>query len=775
METIQLNQYQQEAVQDESNACLVNANVGSGKTTVLIEKIRFLHTEKKIAFQDMFVLTFTNKAAGEIQERLREQQLVSDREEMLFFGTFHAVALNLLQKYLPVEELGYREGFRVMTPEEELEMALQLITEHGLKIKYKNRMKKRLDQERASGETRVRYQDDWKVLMTLLEAEKHRQNQMTYADLLKNATELLERHPETIRAKWVIIDEVQDCDHSQMLFLEQLKKPETHLFAVGDPNQVIYSWRGSVFQIFPLLRMKYQAREVSLPVNYRSTGTILEAAKRFLQNGSHLEGCREAGQKIVIKNHYDPFQEADYLSGRIRELHKHGIPYGEIAVFYRMQNQSEILEKAFTREGIPCEVSVKKSMQDIPVLAWFFHVLKSALYPENKTDLLLALCDKQYGEGWTQKRAEKELAKAGKTENNQTAESGYSNKGFSGNQMMEKMSLLLRIQYMPEVLPERASVKVMSGMLPDLLALQMQILPTSAAYKEEMEQVQKVLEILCREICRISEKKPDEEISRQEWITAAKNCLNDIALAGMRIEDEKDSQTDTVKFMTLHASKGLEFSHVFLIGVNNGLIPLLSGGMESEEEERRLFFVGMTRAKEYLELSWYTSPDGPRVMPGPGRFLRFLPDRLVEYPEGKPESVRSRSDAQAHLQSIRKRVEKNRIENADAGCAGRKEKSGIEIQADNEAQAVGNMQTGIEAQAVGNMQTDHKALASDREKTGTVAPQSDGQNTVQAKRVRHARYGVGEIVEENDMQIIVEFKDYGRKEFIRQFAMLEEI
>ena len=264
-------------------------------------------------------------------------------------------------------------------------------------------------------------------------------------------------------------------------------------------------------------------------------------------------------------------------------------------------------------------------------------------------------------------------------------------------------------------------------MLPDLLALQMQILPTSAAYEEEMGQVQKVLEILCREICRISEKKPDEEISRQEWITAAKNCLNDIALAGMRIEDEKDSQTDTVKFMTLHASKGLEFSHVFLIGVNNGLIPLLSGGMESEEEERRLFFVGMTRAKEYLELSWYTSPDGPRVMPGPGRFLRFLPDRLVEYPEGKPMGTRNREDAQSHLQSIRKQVEKNRIENADA------------------------------------------------EKTGTVAPQSDGQNTVQAKRVRHVRYGIGEIVEENDMQIIVEFKDYGRKEFIRQFAMLEEI
>ena len=713
MENIQLNQYQQEAVQDESNACLVNANVGSGKTTVLIEKIRFLHMEKKIAFQDMFVLTFTNKAAGEIQERLREQQLASEKEEIPFFGTFHAVALNLLQKYLPVEELGYRDGFQIMTPEEELEMALQLITEHDLKIKYKNRMKKRLDQERDSGEKRVRYQDDWEELMTLMVAEKHRQNQMTYADLLSNATELLKRHPETIQAQWVIIDEVQDCDHSQMLFLEQLKKPETHLFAVGDPNQVIYSWRGSVFQIFPLLRMKYQARELSLPVNYRSTGTILEASRRFLQNGSQLEGCREAGQKIVIKNHYDPFQEADYLAGKIRKLHEQGIPYREIAVFYRLQSQSEILEKTFTRENIPCEVSVKKSMQDIPVLAWIFHVLKSALYPENKTDLLLAICDKQYGEGWTQKRAEKELAK---TRENQMSE----------ELDREKWPLHWRIQSLEKSLPECTSVQKMTGILPDLLALQMQIRPTSAAYEEEMGQICKVLEILCKEICRSSKKKPGEEISRQEWMAAAKNCLNNISLSGMRLEEETDPQADTVKFMTLHASKGLEFSHVFLIGVNNGLIPLLSGGMESEEEERRLFFVGMTRAKEYLELSWYTSPDGPRVMPGPGRFLRFLPDRLVEYPEGKPECVRSRSDAQAHLQTIRKQVEQKRMENTESICADRNEQNG-------------------------------------------------SQNTLSGRHVRHARYGVGEIVEENDMQIIVEFKDYGRKEFIRQFAMLEEI
>lgn len=693
---MQLNEYQQEAVKDQSNACLVNANVGSGKTTVLIEKLRFLHMEKKIPLSDMCVLTFTNKAAGEILERLKEERLTEKKEQTItFFGTFHSVAHRMLQKSLPVEELGYREDFQIMTPEEELDLAYQIIMQYGLHIKYKNRMKKRLDQERSAEKNRTRYQDDWEELIRLLEEEKHRQNQMTYADLLRNATELLKKYPEKITFRWVMIDEVQDCDPDQMAFLEQLKKPDTHLFAVGDPNQVIYSWRGSVFQIFPLLRMKYHARELTLPVNYRSTGTILEAAKRFLQNGTHLEGCREEGQKIVIKNHYDSFQEADYLAGKIRELHQSGIPYGEIAVFYRLQSQSEILEKTFARESIPCEIAVKKSMQEIPVLAWFLHVWKSVLYPEDKTSLLLALCDKQYGEGWTQKRAEKELQK--EETNGKDA------------------TLLFRIRNLINILPESQTVQKMTSSIPELLSLQTQILPTSSTFAEEMEQIDGFLAMLCREICRISEKQPDDNIEKKDWTEAAKESLNELALSGMRPEENAEKSGDTVKLMTLHASKGLEFSHVFLIGVNAGLLPLLSGKMESEEEERRLFFVGMTRAREYLELSYYTSTDGPRILPGPSRFLRFLPERLAEYPEGKPEGTRSRGEAQAHLQTIRKQVEQKKAE-ADT----------------------------------------------DEEKTEQ-----------HRKKVRHAKYGMGEIVEENDMQIVVEFADYGKKEFIRQFAPLE--
>lgn len=691
---MQLNRYQQEAVLDDSNACLVNASVGSGKTTVLIEKIRYLHEEKQVPFSEMCVLTFTNKAAGEIRDRMGCQYDL--------FGTFHGVALRMLQEHLPVEELGYRSGFQVMTPEEELEMALQLTGEHGLKIKYKNRMKKRLDQEERTDGRKVRYQDDWTQLMELLKAEKRKQNKMTYRELLQNATQLLQSHPEMLVLQWIIIDEVQDCDHLQMAFLEQLKKPKTHLFAVGDPNQVIYSWRGSVFQIFPLLRMKYQARELSLPVNYRSTGTILEAAKRFLQNGAPLEGCREQGQKIVIKKHYDSFQEADYLAGRIRKLHQQGIAYGEIGIFYRLQSQSEILEKTLQRYGIPCQVSVKKSMQEIPVLHWLFYVLKSVCYPEDEASLMQALCDKQYGEGWTQKKAAKELEKARMEEK----EAG----------LRKNSNLLERILCLQEEGTDAKKTENWKETLLTQLHLEEQILPTSASYQKDMNDVKQMLDSLGR-----------MDIQNQ----GLGACLNQLALSGMQLDEQEAEQSDAVKLMTLHASKGLEFDYVFLIGVNYGLIPLLSGGMESEEEERRLFFVGMTRAKEYLELSYYTSPDGPRVMPGPGRFLRLLPERLVEAPEDFREQRRNRGSAQAHLQDIKKQIEQAR------------QKENVQVTES------ASMEQVVSRESV------------------------EVDTTARSRRVRHAKYGIGEIVEEKEMQIVVEFPDYGKKEFIRQFAPLE--
>lgn len=555
---MELNEYQKAAVLDESSVCLVRANVGSGKTTVLIEKIRYFYEKKGVPLERMTILTFTNKAADEIGQRLQE----SGNN----IGTFHSVAFHLLQEELPLEELGYAKEFEVCLPEEELQLAEQLIAEQKLKIKYKNRLQKRLEEFYAKGKTKD-YKDDFLKLAELLTKEKKRQNKMSYEDLLKNTVLLLKRHPEFKRPAWIIIDEIQDCDERQLEMIQELKGPETRIFAVGDPNQVIYSWRGSVFNIFYRLKALYQAKELSLPVNYRSSGTILKAAARFQETGMALEGTREQGEKITIRNHYDPFQEALYLADKIKGMHAKGVPYEEIAIFYRLQSQSETLKKVFEEEKVSCWVSQKED----------------------------------------------------------------------GQENTEKLE-------------------------------------------------------------------------------------------------------NAVNLMTLHASKGLEFSHVFIIGVNNGLIPLNPKKEAEEEEERRLFYVGLTRAKESLELSYYTSP-GPRVLPGPGRYLSYFPESLVNRTSAL--EMRDRKEAAEHLQNLKRMIleERENTFSSEPELAEAQKAEGEEIY--KEADLTGE-----------NLRT---------------------ETSFASRRVSHLKYGQGSVVSEDENTITVNFDDYGEKELLKAFSMLEEL
>ena len=219
-----LNPYQMTAVLDESPACVVNANVGSGKTTVLIAKILYLYQVKQIQPEEMIVLTFTNKAADEIKERLiaKEKFLKKEKNDeeprLDGFGTFHSVALWMLREKLEVEKAGWRKDFTVMAPDEEEDLALTLTAEYGLKIKYKNRLKKRLEQEYQwylEGRPIPRYKDDLFKLYPIIESEKKKQNKMTFSDLLRVSTLLLKGQDAFI-PKWIIVDEVQDSDKMQM-------------------------------------------------------------------------------------------------------------------------------------------------------------------------------------------------------------------------------------------------------------------------------------------------------------------------------------------------------------------------------------------------------------------------------------------------------------------------------------------------------------------------------------------------------------------------------
>lgn len=683
-----LNEYQKAAVFDESNACLVNANVGSGKTTVLITKVMYLHYEKQIPYEQMVVLTFTNKAADEIKERLYALEPEITEEQLWGFGTFHSVCLTMLKKMLPVENLGYTKEFMVMDPDEELGMAEQLILTYQLKIKYKNRLKKRLEQKNS------KYQDDIEKLKALLKEEKRRQDKMTFDELLENTCNLVKMSEQKMDdISWIIVDEVQDSDEKQLELIDCLKKPQTCFFAVGDPNQVIYSWRGSAFHIFYQLKTKYQATELTLPVNYRSSSEILAVARCFMQQGGTLQGGRESGDKIQIRNMYDPFQEADYLAGRIRDLHASGLPYREMAIFYRLQNQSEIFEHVFEKEGIPFEVSLKKTVKDIPVLDWLIKVLRFSVNPKDKSSGIAVLADKRYGLGMSVKEAEKAIDSLCETRKMQI-ETPQSEKKKIKSDIRKQMRGFSQAYFNAQ--------STTAENLWSYFSLENHLHPTTASYVEDRTCVMDFLERMT-----IYQKEQQKNV-----VEGFSEFLNMASLYGTNIlKKEIHNENDTVKLMTLHASKGLEFSHVFITGVNYGLIPLQTKSFEEEEEEQRLFFVGITRAKEHLELSYYTSPGQYRAAPGPSRYLRMIPGNLIEGQE------KDRESSATHLQDLKRQILAERAEHKNT----------------NEAV------------------------------------------TTQKRRVRHPKYGTGSVVREDDMMITVDFDDYGEKELMKMFGGLEEL
>ncbi|NRT80583.1 ATP-dependent helicase [Clostridium beijerinckii] len=680
-----LNEYQREAVLDESEACVVNANVGSGKTTVLISKIVYLHYAKNISYKDMIVLTFTNKAANEIKERLMISDESIKSDELEGFGTFHSVALHLLKEVLPIGKIRYEKDFLVIEPDEELDIALQIIQEEKLKIKYKNRLKKRLEQAMVIEKEEEKispYDDDIFKLVELLKEEKIKQNKMSFSDILQNANLLLGEHK--IEPKWIIIDEVQDSDKIQSDFIDKLKGENTKLFAVGDPNQVIYSWRGSSLNVVYTLKHKYNAKELSLPINYRSSNAILEAARCFQQNGSRLMGARETENKIIVKNHYNPFNEACYLVDKIKEIHKSGVPYKEIAIFYRLQNQSQVFEDVFLKNDIPFEVSMKKTTSDSPVLNWIIKLFRFCVNTNDFSSAIYVLSNKEYGEKMTEKTARKIVKE----------------QNIIKSELLEKMH---------EFLNKCSEIKLAEEIY-NYFEFDKYIKPTSATYIDDKEAIYALLDII---IEYVKEK-------QMIFLDGLREFINSSALYGVNIlKKDIDSDIDSVKLMTLHASKGLEFSYVFITGVNYGLIPLHTRDME-EEEEQRLFFVGITRAKDYLELSYYTNPDYHKAAPGESRYIHMIPEKLIQNDKVKNNNV--------NLQELKKQIQ--------------------------EAKAQGIREEASVTEAV-------------------ELPVVEEINEESIKQVSHKKYGTGKVLKEDDMMIEVEFENYGVKEFIKAFSELE--
>lgn len=656
-----LNPWQLRAVFSDEPAALVRAQVGSGKTAVLVHKVLYLHLIQDVPLREMAVLTFTHKAAGEIRTRieaLADAGLPHTPQDFWLMGTFHSVARSLLSRVLPVEHLGFRRGFSVLDQAGSEALWERLIAQHRLNVKYAAKLPQRLE-ALSRGERRygaMRADDDLPQLAQLATDEKILRNVMDFDDLIAHTTALLAHPGDAFQfPRWVIVDEFQDCDGRQLELLRRLRGPETRLFAVGDPSQVIYAWRGSTPELFDQVQAEFGCTTHTLPVNYRSTASILACARSVLGlqqpgGGQPLVATRDSGSPVTIRRHHNPFLEAQYLCERIARLHQGGVPYREVAILFRTRRQGEVFRQALGDRDIPCEEPTRATLRDQPAAAWLLRLLQAAVQTGDAESVRAVLTHPAYGclpakawnlksyQGFCDKHALTGLAAAQaflqiRLADKRTAGDPSLPGSGSRKALTETLDLCRRLELLGAWLATLPDADGLAEVLEAQLALPLRLRPASAEHPRDLGHARQWLASVER-FCAT-----DGGPVRQ----AFERALDQTALGGLgAIAETVDPQAESVKLLTLHAAKGLEFRHVFISGVNQGMVPLAStwGDPAADAEERRLLFVGITRAKDEVELSYHTQPAHAQALAMPSPYLLPLPvasTRWLDAPEAAPE------------------------------------------------------------------------------------------------------------------------------------------
>lgn len=635
-----LNKYQQKAIFTNNKKTLVSAMVGSGKTTVLVHKVLYLHFIKKVPLDRMAVLTFTNKAANVIKERIMTFYMQSNDScvpDFSLFGTFHSVARNILKNSNKLADLGYTSDFTIIDEDEKKEFYLRIADELYLNVKYRNKINKRIERhldnlskvkQQKTLYGNMKNEDDLKKLVEIGGERKKQNNVMDFDDLINNANLVLS-HPESnFHPEWIVVDEFQDCNFKQIEMIMNMANDGTLIFAVGDANQLIYTWRGSDLSIFYDFKLN-KCKEHSLPINYRSTSSILDVAKFLISyDTKELRGTRKLGSPVFLINHYDSNQEAIYLANTIKILSRKGVPFREVAILFRTKRQSQIFETVFEREAIPFEVSTRQTLRNIPSLHWLTQLLKACLNKQDLNSIYDAICNENYGIVEPSKALLKKYkASMDKSDKRTDLEKFIEWLSADTNNGNDFLNFATKMLQFVDWLENKTYTEIPN--IFDYFELSTNLRPTSINYSKDVGLVKKFLE----EVSKYVQLSYDTDI-KSSFLAA----ISEMSLGGYQtIGETIDPNSEKVKLLTMHSAKGLEFRYVFISGANNGLIPLKYANITPEqiEEEKRLFFVAITRAKDYLEISYHTEPEGWNSSPEPSIYFDEIPKDLLKSKQAK--------------------------------------------------------------------------------------------------------------------------------------------
>ncbi len=641
-----LNPAQREAVSAPPGHYLVLAGAGSGKTRVLTHRIAWLNEVHGVPVHGIFAVTFTNKAAGEMRQRVDAQLRHGSRG--LWVGTFHGLAHRLLR--LHWNEAGLPEGFQVLDSDDQLRLVKRVVQQLELdEGRFPPRqiawwINAQKDEGRRPQHIQAEKHDEWGSVMlrcyALYQERCDRAGLVDFAELLLRAHELLRDNPALLahyraRFREILVDEFQDTNSIQYAFVRVLAGDTGHVFVVGDDDQSIYGWRGArVENMQQFLRDFPDARTIRLEQNYRSSANILNAANAVIAHnpgriGKQLWTDTGDGEPVDVYAAYNEIDEARYVIERIRQWVRDGGSYRDAAVLYRSNAQSRALEEALLAEQVPYRVYGGMRFFERAEIKDTLAYLRLVASRADDAAFERAVNTPARGIGERTLDEVRKLARAQSLPLWSAAQAIVSGTGLAARARNALAGFLALVDAMADEvaaldLKDKIDHVLARSGLREFYANDSKGRLDSESRTENLDEL---LSVASRFTRRLDDPDEDEPVDMSELV----EFLSYAALeAG---EGQAQADEDGVQLMTLHSAKGLEFPLVFLVGLEEGLFPSSRSLEESGrlEEERRLAYVGITRARQKLVLTYAESRrlHGQDMYGIPSRFLREIPPHLL--------------------------------------------------------------------------------------------------------------------------------------------------
>ena len=632
-----LNPEQKEAVTTTEGPVLVLSGAGTGKTRVLTTRLAYILASHKANPWECLVVTFTNRAAKEMKERV--QNLIGDMAASVWLGTFHSVCVKILRSH--AELVGLHSNFTILNEDDQKRLIKQISEAEGIDDKKypPQSVVECIQRWKDKGLTVDKIQTEYKSNVITFLYEKYQArlielNCVDFGDIILHALTILLSNPDVLqryqtRFKYIMVDEYQDTNVSQYLLLRLLSQKYRNLCCVGDDDQSIYSWRGA--EIENILRFNKDftdAKVIRLERNYRSSANILAAASALISHNQGRLGktlkvaenspalaCDNA--KIKVVSNYSGEEEARYVAGEIENLHRSGVNYSQMAVLVRTAFQTREFEEKFISESIPYQVVGGPKFYERAEIRDAIAYFRIVMQPHD--DLALERIINKPARGVGAKSVEKF---------HQTARAEHISLYMAIEKMLAEGSISGKAKNSLNVLMGNFEEwrKSMQALTPDDLA---SLILEDSGYLESLKNDK-------------SPEAPGRIENLKELISVMSDhekfpTLNDF-MEHVSLVMDNDDETDPnrISLMTLHAAKGLEFDVVFLPGWEEGLFPhqrsLDEGGSNSLEEERRLAYVAITRAKKqlYILTALNRRVYGQWQNNLPSRFINELPPQNIE-------------------------------------------------------------------------------------------------------------------------------------------------